>query len=218
MVFTLIIALYACRGKLHYSSRQEIFKVPIAINIRGDNSVDYKGLNPDLYRQKIKNFLTYMGGQADLVLVENYENPDVILNIDVKDFLILPEKEVTTSQTERRSMQVGTDAKGQPIYQTMTITTDQIRAYIGSTARLKSSFTFKDPSFKVRPQNYFSGYTWSHQDINANRNVRRSASGPFASSRFKIIPIPDDFLFQLSEEMLYRVSYDLQKYYKKIND
>jgi hypothetical protein len=214
-LLALIIALSSCSSKLNTSSRQAL-RVPIAINIITDNSVNLTDLNPDLYRLKVLAFLDDFV-QADLVLAEKNEKPDVILDIDVKDFRILPRKESGSTRTVTRIEQVGWDAKGQPIYKTFT---DQIYTeilQIPSTTRLSSKFTFKDPSFNVRPQNYYAGWTWRNGGTAVDGDLGYNLTGLSSRRLPNGEPFAEDFLFQMSQEMLTRASYDLRKYYQKIS-
>ncbi|HCN84045.1 MAG TPA: hypothetical protein DIT07_10575 [Sphingobacteriaceae bacterium] len=210
----LIIALSACSSKLNTSSRHEKLKLPIAINIITDKSVNLTDLEPSLYKLKIIDFLDDFG-QADLVLVEDNENADVILDIDVKDFRIFPKKEISSTKTIKSSILTGTDATGKPIYQIVTTTVYAESVTIPSTTRLSSKFTFKDPSYSVRPQNYFGQYTW--RDGGVAVGGYQAASNHTSSRLPNGEPFAEDFLFQMSVEMLNRVSYDLRKYYQKIN-
>lgn len=209
----LVIALSGCSSLPKTSSYREMNKVPLAINITGDRSPDFKDLDQDLYKDEIIRFLNY-DRKSEVELVEP-ENAAVILDIDVKNYRILPERDVTTTRRETSLVQVGTDAKGAPIYKTHITLIDHTTTFTNSIANISTTFTFRDRSYNVRPQIYNSSYAWNHEDLYNDK--QRLPAGPFANARLDILPHSENFLFLLSEQMLYRVSYDLHKYYKKIN-
>ena len=215
MVCAFIIALPACSNKLNTRSHQKSLQVAIAINIKMDKS-SITDVDTSLYKLKIKDYLDNFG-QADLVFAENNANADVILDIAVKNFQVLPKKEYSSAKTTKQTVQVGTDAKGNPIFQTYTTTVYSESIAIPSTARLSSKFTFKVPFFGVSPQNYFARQTWrdSGTSVSGNTGPYRinTPSGKLPNGE----PFVEDFLFMLSQEMLNRVTYDLRKFYQKLD-
>lgn len=215
VVCALIIALSSCSSKMTTRSSHKAFRVSIAININMDKS-SITDVDTSLYKLKIKDYLDNFG-QADLVFAESNAAADVILDIAVKNFQVLPKKEYSSAKTTKQTVQVGTDAKGNPIYQTFTTTVYSESIAIPSKARFSSRLIFKDPSFGVAPQNYFAQQTWRDGGrlISGNMGPYRinTSSGRLPNGE----PFVEDFLFQLSQEMLSRASYDLRKYYQKLD-
>ena len=216
LICVLIFALSACSSRVNTSSRVETIKMPISINIRADESVTRTDLNADLYRFKVKEYLDHYKG-IELVLVEKDEDANVVLDIEVKNFQISQKIERNTSRSFKRTIQVGTDAKGNPIYQTETTTVYVESVEIPSSTRLSASFTFKDPSYKVSPQNYYGQYTWRDSGRSVSGYIGSLYNGSVTSSRLPNgEPFAEDFLFTLSGDMLTRVTYDLRRFYQKL--
>lgn len=214
----LIIGLSACSNKMNPGLHKELVKVPISINIRTDNSASSSELNTYLYKLKIKEFLDDFR-KVNLVLVEQDENADVILDIDVKNLNILPKKEINSERVYKRTEQVGTDSNGNPVFRTTTATVYVESSEIRSTTRLSSKFTFKDSAYVVPPKNYFADYTWRYTGVSTGGDLKAFNITRSQSPLLTFEPSTNDFLFQLSnQEMLSRVSYDLRKYYQKINN
>jgi hypothetical protein len=217
IVFALIIALSACSSRMNTRSHQARIKVPIAINVNTDNSINSTEVNPYLYRLKLIDFLDDFR-EVDLVLVENEKKADIILDIDVTNLYISPLRESSTTTHYRKNVQVGTDATGKPIFQTITAEVYREFSMIRSTSRLASKLTFKDPTYKVSPRNYFANYTWSHNGSTVGGDMQAFKINSGAQQGLSTHePSPDELLFALtSQELLGRLSYDLRRYYQKL--
>jgi hypothetical protein len=215
-VFFLIILSVLFAG-CNTGPRPATIRVPMLVNVRADNSVNFTNLNIDQYRLKVMDFLDDFR-EVDLDFVEGDENASIVLDLTVESFNVWPAEERRSRRTFRRNIQVGT-SNGKPVYQTAVATVDFLQRQIRSSARLSSRFTFKDAAYKVSPQSYFATYTWSDVSVDNVQGDPRAVDPAVYSHRStaSFEPFDEEILFALSRrDMLGRISYDLRKYYQKL--
>ena len=198
--------------------RPQALKVPMAININGDNSINFTDLNANFYRLNVKDILDDF---LDIypVLVEADENPQIIADISIENFHISPKDERTSRRYYSRNIQVGTDAKGQPVYQTVTATVDFRQIQISSNARLSGKLTIKGTPPKLfQSKKYFETYNWQNVSVENVQGDQRAVDPMiYSGTSFSgMEPTTNDILMALSnKEMLRDLSNELRKYYQK---
>ncbi len=189
--------------------------VPIAINIKSQNNHDLNFVDMNYYRLKvlddIDDFLP-----VNLNLVEPDENPEVILDLNIDNFVLWPRDERTSRRTMSRSVQVGTDQAGKPVYQTVTASVDITEIQRRSNARFVTTLTFKGEKPKTFKQNFSSNYNYTNTYVDNIRGDQRAVDPRlYSMQNLGIEPREDDFLLQLSKrDMLPRISNELRSYYK----
>lgn len=215
----IVLAVFFAGCGTTKTPRKPAIKLLIAININADNSVDFNNLNTDLYRLKVKDYLDNFR-EVELQFAESDEEAAIILDIGIENFNMFLKEQQTARRSVSRSVQGGTSATGQAIYQTITATVDLLQTRIRSNAVLSSSFTFKDKSYSVPPQTYFANYTWENVSVeNVQGDPRAIDASVYAGrSMMSMEPFAEDFLMGLSNRDLFRrISYDLSNYYRKLN-
>lgn len=191
--------------------------VPIAINIKSDNNNPGLGfINLDYYRfQLIDDLRNFQ--KVYLNLVGSDENPEVVLDLNIDNFLIWPKDERTSRRVFRRTLQVGTDGLGKPVYQTVSASVDITQTQIRSNARFITRLTFKD----VTPPTIFertfsSNYNYSNLAAsNIQGDSRAIDPGLYSLGAFNIEPRGEDFLLALSQQDLTRrLADEIRRHYQ----
>jgi len=192
-------------------------EVPMTINIREDNSVNFTNFNANFYRLNVKDVLDDFLSVYP-VLVDEDQNPQIVVDITVENLSIGMKEERRSTRVYRRNVQTGTDAKGQPVYQTVTATADIVESRIPSSVRFSSKLTFKGPPAKVVQKNYYERDTWQNISVENIQGDQR-ALDPTLYSRTSFSsfePNANEILMTLSnKDMLRDLSYELRKYYQK---
>lgn len=197
--------------------RPQALKVPMAINIRADNSFNFTTANSNYYRLNVKDILDDFL-DINPVLVEADENPEIIVDITIENLYIGMKEERASRRLYRRNVQVGTDAKGQPLYQTVMATADIIQTLIPSNAKFTAKLTIRGSSPKVFQRNYFENYTWQNISVENIQGDQRALDPSiyFGTSFGAMEPNANDILMSLSnKDMLRDLSAQLRKYYQK---
>lgn len=219
-IFFLILIILVSGGcSSTRAPRKPAVRVPIVININTDRSADFTNLNADLFAFKVKDLLDDFRG-VDLVIAENDEEAAVTLDIGVENFIIYPKEERISRRTFRRNVQTGTTATGQPTYQQVTATVDIVQTRIRSSATLSSRFTFKDNSYRLPPQTNFANYVWENYSVENVQGDPRAVDPSIYAGRslMTMEPFAEEFLMGLANrDLLRRISFDLRKYYQKLN-
>ncbi len=189
--------------------------VPIAINIRAEDQHQLQSVNFEIYRYKLLQDIRQFQ-HVDLDLVEADENPEVILDLDIDHFTIWPRDERRYRRAFARTIAVGTDTRGKPIYQTVTATVDFTYVTIRSNARFITRLTFKGTSPGTFQRTFVPRYTFNQTTVGSISGDPRAVDpSVMASGSVGIEPMTDDFLLALSrEEMVRRISDELRKKYR----
>ncbi|WP_026897528.1 hypothetical protein [Daejeonella oryzae] len=197
------------------SKRPDARVVPIAINIQSGNNHDLNFVNMDYYRlqvlDQLDNFLN-----VDLDLVEADENPEVVLDLNIDNFVLWPKSERISRRTLRRVIQVGNDSAGKPIYQTIVASVDIINVERRSNARFTTTLTFKGADPKTYKQSFYSNFNYANTYVDNIQGDPRAVDPSLYSMRsMGMEPVEIDFLLNLSRrDMLPRLSYQFRSYYK----
>lgn len=195
--------------------RPQPVRVPMAINIRADNSINFTDLNVNFYRLNVKDILDDFL-DIDPVLVDAEENPVIVVDITIEDFNVGQKDERVYRRVFSRNVQAGTDAKGQPVYQTVTASADLRQTLIPARVRLTGKLTIKDAPPKNFQRSYYENYTWQNVTVENIQGDQRAIDPSiyFGTSLGAFEPNANDILMTLSNrDMLKNLSNELQKYY-----
>jgi hypothetical protein len=217
IILLIILSAFFAGCKSTKGPRPKAPEVPMTINIKADNSVNFTNLNANFYRLNVKDALDDFLSVYP-VLVDEDQNPQIIVDITIENFSIGMRDERRSRRVYSRNVQVGADAKGQPVYQTVTATADIVETQIPSNARLSSKLTIKGPPAKVVQKNYYERYTWQNISVENIQGDQRAVD-PSLYSRTSLSsfePDANEILMTLSNrEMLKDLSYELRRYYQK---
>jgi hypothetical protein len=112
---------------------------------------------------------------------------------------------------------VGTDAKGKPVFQTVSASVDFTQTTIRSNGRFISSLTFKGSQQPdVFKRTFAPSYTYNNLSAgNINGDPRAVDPRVLSAGSFSIEPMAEDFLLSLlREELVRRLSDELRKHYR----
>ncbi|HEY0895925.1 MAG TPA: hypothetical protein VGE15_05185 [Sphingobacteriaceae bacterium] len=209
----LLIAAFGCRSKKRTKAPTQV--VPVAINIRAEKQHQLQSVNFDIYRFKILQDLRQFQ-HVDLELVDADENPEVTLDLNIDHFIIWPRDERSYRRVFTRTIAVGTDTKGKPIYQTVSATVDFTYTTIRSNARFITRLTYKGAAQEPFQRTFVPRYTFNETVVgNINGDSRAVDPSVMASGSIGLEPTAEDFLLALSrEEMIRRISDELRKRYR----
>lgn len=211
IAFTLIASACGTTGK---SKRAPERVVPIAINIETNRNSSLNFVNLDYYRFKVRDKLNAFQG-VDLELVEPDENPEVILNLNIDNFILWPRDERVSRRVMSRVVQVGTDAAGKPVYQTVRASVDIVQVQQRSNATFLVNLVIKGTPGKTFKRTFAPRYNYEIVYADNIQGDSRAVDPRLYFSRSPgIEPDTMDFLFTLSEEMMDRVSTELRSYYR----
>ena len=189
--------------------------VPIAIVIKHRDDFDLNYINMDYYRLKVldglKNFQA-----VNLDLVEPEENPEIVLTLNIDNFVLWPRDERVSRRIFSRAVQVGTDQAGKPVYQTVNARVDIVQVQRRSSARFITEIKFKAEPPKTFQRNFNASYNYVNTYVDNIQGDSRAVNPSLMMGRgLSIEPREDDFLLALSgQEMISRLSNEIRAYYK----
>ncbi|MEJ7692749.1 hypothetical protein [Daejeonella sp.] len=188
-------------------------EVPFAINIKVQNNATINFVNTDYFALQFLQDLDQFQA-VNFVLVGAEENPEVVLNLDITSFTLWPRDERMTRRRVSRSVAVGTDAAGKPIYQTVTASVDIVQIQRRSNARFVTNLTVKGtPGFKFQ-RTFAANYNYVNNYVDNVQGDYRALDPGVMTRGSAIEPTEDDFLLILArQEMIRRLSTELRKYY-----
>ena len=210
----LILTLSACGTAGKGSKRAPKRLIPVAFNIETRNNSELDFINMDYYRLKILDQLKDFQN-VQLTLAEPDEEPEVILNLNIDNFVLWPRDERVSHRNLSRTVQAGTDASGKPVYQTVRATVDIIQVQQRSNARFIADLTIKGTPGKTYKRSYSPNYNYSKVFADNIQGDSRAVDPQLYFSRGPAMePETIDFLFTLSNEMVQNVSLQLRSYYR----
>ena len=209
----IILAMACSSSKSGKTPRAPKPDVPITINIRAQNNATINFINLDYFRLQLIQDLDQFQ-QVNFTLVDEDENPEVVLNIDISSFTLWPRDERRSRRRVSRNIVVGTDAAKKPIYQTVSATVDIIQVQRRSNARFETNLSVKGtPGLKFQ-RVFFPNYTYANTYVDNIQGDPRAFDPTFMSRGSDIEPMEDEFLLILArQEMIRRLSSELRKYY-----
>lgn len=217
IVLVIISILSSCgtAGKSGKAKREPKREVPIAINIKTGKSNELNFLNLDYYRLKVLDQLEDFQN-VDFTLVEPEEDPEVVFNLNIDNYILWPRNEQVSRRVLSRVIQTGSDASGKPIYQTVRASVDIIQVQRRSNARLLVDLKVKGNPGKTYKQSFAPNYNYSIVYVDNVQGDPRAVDPSIYFSRGPAMePESLDFLLQLSQEMTQRVNRELRSYYGK---
>ena len=201
-------------GKTSKAKREPQREVSIAINLETRKNTELNFVNLDYYRLQVLRKLEDFQ-EVDLTLVEPDENPEIILNVNIDNFVLWPRDEQKSRRVVSRVVQTGTDASGKPVYQTVSASIDIVRVQRRSNARVLVDLIVKGTPGKSYKQSFAPRYNYSVTFVdNIQGDPRAVDSSIYFSRNPGVEPETLDFLLSLSDEMLDRVSSQLRSYYR----
>lgn len=208
----LLVSSVACKSR----NTPRVLKrdVSIAIAIRAGNNATTNFINMDYFRLQVLDELEQFQS-VNFVLVGEDENPEVILDLNIDNFILWPRDERVSRRRISRAIVVGKDAAGKPLYQTVSATVDLVQVQRRSNARFVTTLIAKgDPPLKFQ-RTFSPNYNYVNTYIDNIQGDRRAVDASISmSGGMGFEPMEDDFLLLLSkEEMLRRLSSELRKYY-----
>ena len=213
-VFVILIALNSCgsRKSNNFPERD----VPIAINLKTDNNSRVAFINLDLFRfrliDELNDFQT-----VNLKLADEGEAPEIVLDIVIDNFILWPKDERTSRRVFRRTIQVGTNSAGKPVYETVTASADITQTQIRSNARLIARLTFKESTPPTVFERAFSpNYVYSDLSTsNIQGDIRAMDPRLVSAGAFNMEPTEDEFLLLLTnQELTRRISSEIRRFYQ----
>ncbi|NEU09311.1 hypothetical protein GZH53_13380 [Flavihumibacter sp. R14] len=214
LLLLLLLTLSACGTAGKSSKRAPKRVVPVAFNIKTENNSELNFVNMDYYRLKILDQLKDFQN-VQLTLAEPDEEPEVILNLNIDNFVLWPRDERVSRRSLSRTVQTGTDANGKPVYQTVRATVDVVQVQQRSNARFVVEMTIKGSPGKTYKRSYSPNYNYSTVYADNIQGDSRAVDPQLYFSRGPAIdPETIDFLFSLSNEMVQNVSVQLRSYYR----
>ena len=209
-----ILLTTACGVRNGKTKRAPKPVVPIAIVIETRNNSDLNFINMDIYRFKVLDRLESFQ-DVDFDLVEADENPEVVLNLNIDNFILWPRDERVRRQVMSRVVQVGTDATGKPIYQTVRASVDIVQVEQRSNARFLVNLEIKGSPGKTFKRSFTPNYNYRVTYADNIQGDSRAVDPRLYFSRSPgMEPDTLDFLLTLSQEMTERVSTELRSFYR----
>ncbi len=207
----IIAILFACHSsKLPRAPKRD---VPVALNIRTENNATVNFVNTNYFGfQLIRDLDQFQA--VDFTLVENDENPEVVLDVDIENFTLWPKDERLFRRRVSRNIIVGTNSAGKPVYQTVTALVDIVQVQQRTSARFNAKITIKgDPGLEFQ-RTFVPNYKYQNSYVDNIQGDSRAVDPLMLSRGMSIEPNEDDFLLLLARrEMIGRLSAELRKYY-----
>lgn len=217
-IFLAIIFLSSACGTANKSQKTKRLParvVPIAFNIETKGNSELNFINMNYYRLKILSELENFQN-VDFTLVEPDENPELVLNLNINNFVLWERDERVSRRNLSRVVQTGTDANGKPVYQTVRASVDIVQVQRRSNASFVAEIKFKANPEKNFKRSYSPNYNYNNTYVDNIQGDQRAVDPSLYFSRNSgIEPDAQDFLFNLSGEVVQRVSSELRSYYSK---
>ena len=206
--------LSACGTAGEGNKREPRRVVPVALNIETRNNSELNFINMDFYRLKLLDQLENFQS-VDFTLVEPDEEPEVVLNLNIDNFVLWPRDERVSRRILTRVVQTGTDANGKPVYQTVRASVDVIHVQQRSNARMIVDLNIKGTPGKTYKRSYSPSYNYAKVFVDNIQGDSRAVDPSLYFSRGPAFePETIDFLLTLSGEMVQNVSLQLRSYYR----
>lgn len=188
-------------------------RVPIAINITGSGR-DVAFVNLDYYRLKMVDALDNFQS-VNLELADEGEKPEITLDLEIDNFNLWPRDERRGRRTLSRTVVVGKDANGRPVYQTARASVDIVQVQRRSNARFEANLKFNGVQPKTFERSFAPNFNYQNTYVDNIQGDPRAVDPLLYFSRGAITePQEIDFLLELSNrEMLRRLSDEIRSYY-----
>ncbi|WP_207428407.1 hypothetical protein [Pedobacter sp. SYSU D00535] len=189
--------------------------VPIAITISADDP-DLTTVNFDIYAFRVIDRLEEFSA-INLDLTDELDTARVLLNIDIENFNMFPPDQRISRRVFRRNVQVGTDANGRPVYQTVTASADIVSSRIRTSALFRTNLRIKGSPGKNFQRTFNSNLNLDNVYVtNIQGDSRAVDPGLYSLTAPAFEPQVQDILLALSNrEMLDRLNREIRSYYDK---
>jgi len=189
--------------------------VPITISIQ-NNEPQLSSINFDIYTFRVLDRLRSFS-PVQLELSDNADSAIVNLSISIDRYTQFPSEQRTSSQVYRRTIQIGTDQSGKPIYQTVAAVADIVRSRIRTSALFTTSLTIKGNPGKKFNRTFSENLNFDNVFVSNIRGDSRAVDPSlYTATMPPMDPTEDDILIALSNrEMLDRLSREIRNYYDK---
>lgn len=210
----LFLVLSGISCKSTKDSKAPKIEVPIAINIEVESSANTNFINLNYYRFQLLNAIEQFQ-RVNFVLVEPDENPEIVLNLEIENFMLWPKDERISRRRVSRSIVVGADSNGKPVYQTVMASVDIVQIQQRSNARFKTSLTFKAETPVKFQKTFFANYNYVNTYVDNIQGDARALDPSMSMSRGMGIELTeDDYILILSkQEMVRRIADEIRKFY-----
>lgn len=209
-----ILILTGVSCKTQKKPRVAKVDVPIAINIQAESSANTNYINLSYYRFQLLNAIEQFQ-TINFVLVEADENPEIVVNIDIENFMLWPKDERVSKRRVSRNIVAGTDSNGKPVYQTVTASVDIVQIQQRTNAQFKTSISIKaDPPVKFQ-KSFYANYNYMNSYVDNIQGDPRALDPSISMSRGMATDLTeDDYIMILSkQEMIRRLTDEIRKYY-----
>jgi hypothetical protein len=208
VVLMLLSLAWSCSSTQTTTSKKDV--VPLAINIHSEKDLELESVNWDFYKINLIRSLK-QNQYVDLRLVESDENPELVLDVEIKNFNISPNSESKQRQIYSRTVEAGIDSKGKPIYQKVSAAVDYTHSTIRSNANLFTRLTWKQKSQDIFSKRFSANYTYRNTEVGTISGDHRAVDGSVYKMTAITHPTADSFLWSLSQqEMTRRISEELR--------
>jgi hypothetical protein len=210
-----LIASCGTSSKTAKTKRPPKREVIVAFNVNTGNHSELNFINMDYYRLRILDKLDDFQN-VNFILAEPDDTPEITINLNINNFVLWPRNEQVSRRVLTRVVQTGTDAAGKPIYQTVRASVDIFQVERRSNASFLVDMRIKGAPQKTYKQSFFPRYNYKNVYVDNIQGDSRAINPSLYFSRNQgVEPDAMDFLFQLSGEMVDRVSQELRSYYRK---
>lgn len=197
-------------------NRADAPEVPIAITIKG-NDPDLSPADLNYFMHQFLNELEEFQ-RVNLTIAEPQENPDIDLELDIQSFTIWPKDQRISRRVFTRTVVVGQDSKGRPVYGTVRASADIIQEQYRADARFSTKLQIKGTPGKnfsrVFTPRYRTNLVYVDNIQGDSRAIDPSIYAAVGPPPFD--PEPHEFLLALAkEEMTDRLRNEIRSYYKK---
>lgn len=186
--------------------------VSVAINIKSNEDPDLRQVNLDLFR--ISLVKTLQNFQSVNLKLTEAEDADVVIDLNVDEFTIWPERQTVTRQVFSKSVPVGTNSEGKTIYQTVTASADRVTSKTEAKASLDTKLKFRKDSVDTFTKTFFTKTEYSKTSLQNVQGDMRAMNQSALTNGGIPDPPKEWYLTALSSDMARRVSEELRKKYK----
>lgn len=210
----LFLVLNSISCKTQKTPRAPKIDIPIALNIQAESTANTNFINMGYYRYQLLSAIEQFQS-VNFVLVEADENPEVILNVNIENFMLWPRDERLSRRRVSRNIVAGTDSNGKPVYQTVTAIVDIVQIQQRTNARFKASLSIKGEAPLKFQKTFIANYNYMNTYVDNIEGDMRAVDPSVSMSRgMGMEPTEDDFILILSkQEMIRRLADEIHKFY-----
>lgn len=189
--------------------------IPIALFIEHDEP-QLNALNTDVYAYRVLDVLEDFN-IVNLDLVDDPDSAQIHLSISIDRYSSFPPEQSVSRRVFRRAIQAGTNASGQPVYQTVTASADIVQSRIRTSALFNTNLVIKGKPGKTFKRSFSENLNIDRiYAANIQGDTRALDPSIIAATMPPMEPREEDIIMALSnKEMLGRLSREIRAYYQK---